>query len=143
MEWWQTLAVALSTYAVTKFIDYWISILNEKRDFKKLRRVKELEEIEDLKDELGCYYELASNLETYEMKAEKYNEMMTNDDYLVGKYNKYPKIAKLARATIHLCKRVASDEKVSVPNAEKSKKELSEKFREFIKVCNDHLENSA
>ncbi len=74
MDWWKTLVVALCTYALTKIVDHVISISKEKREFKKLRREKMLEEIEDLKDEVGRYYELTANWKAYEMKTDKYQK---------------------------------------------------------------------
>ena len=114
MEWWQTLLVALSTYAFTKTVDHWLSISKEKREFKKLRREKMLEEIEDLKDEVGRYYELTANWKLHEMKTDKYRDMMTEDDNLIGKYNKYPEIANSARDIIHWCKYSCPRENMSI-----------------------------
>lgn len=140
MEWWQTLLVALSTYAFTKTVDHWLSISKEKREFKKLRREKMLEEIENLKDEVGRYYGLAANWKSHEMKTDKYRDMMTEDDHLIGKYNKYPEIANSARDAIHWCKIVADAEREYTTDVIESKKELSEKYKEFIRVCDEQLD---
>lgn len=142
MEWWQTLVVALLTYGFTKTIDHLISISKEKRDFKKVRRERMLQEIEDLKDEVGRYYELSANWKTHEMKADKYKEMMTEDDHLIGKYNKYPEVVNAARDAIHWCKIVAHVEMEHSTDVIERKKELSKKYKEFIKICDEKLNNA-
>ena len=142
MDWWQTLVVALGTYAFTKITDHLISISNEKREFKKLRRDRMLDEIEKLKDEVGRYYELAANWKSHEMKAEAYAKMMVEDDQLIGKYNKYPDVVSAARDAIHWCKIVAHDERENGDELLKNKTELGEKYHEFIKVCDSQLDNA-
>lgn len=140
MVWWQTLLVALATYAVTKAVDHLLAISREKRDFKRHRRERAFAEIEELKDEIGRIYELSANWKAYDAKAEEYAKALTRDDYLVGKYNKYPDIAAAARDTVHWCKIVAFDEKSRQEDLIQNKKELSEKYKMFIRTCESYVE---
>ena len=147
MEWWQTLVTALFTYAVTKIVDYIISSSQEERNFQKLRREKMLQEIEDLKDAVGRFYELAANWKSYEMKAEQYKNMMLNEDNLIGKYNKYPEIASQTRDLIHTCNIIMSAERGDIQkgtmpaiNVMEYKTELSEKHKKFLSVCDIKLD---
>jgi hypothetical protein len=142
MEWWQTLVVALCTYGFTKFVDHLIYISKEKREFKKTRRERMLTEIEELKDEVGRYFELASNWKSYEMKADKYKKMMLDDDHVIGKYNKYPDIVNAARDALHWCKIVSDDEKKRRDSLAGNKKELVNKYSAFIKICDKQLDNA-
>ncbi|RJP32958.1 MAG: hypothetical protein C4527_05190 [Candidatus Omnitrophota bacterium] len=61
MSWLQTLIVALSSFAFTKFIDMLISIIEEKRKFGKYKREMIYSEIEDLKNQVGVIYEISAN----------------------------------------------------------------------------------
>jgi len=141
MNWWQTLIVALSTYVVTKGIDFVISIVSEKKEFKKFRREKIYNEIEELKNEIGKLYELAANWKAFEEKQKSYLTNFENDHELIGKYNKYPNIANTARDAIHWCKIVASSEMKHTNNLIENKKELGEKYVLFIQACEEHLNN--
>jgi hypothetical protein len=140
MEWWQGLVVAVTTYAVTKLVDHFIAISQYRHEFKKKKTENAFAEIEDLKDEVGRLYERSANWKSYEMKADDYEKALANDDYLIGKYNKYPEISRAARETVHYCKIVAYDEREHKDDVVKSKKELSAKYKEFIVVCNNYIE---
>ena len=133
MNWWQTLIVALSTYVVTKVIDFIISIVSEKREFKKFRREKIYNEIEELKNEIGKLYELAANWKAFEEKQKSYLTNFENDHELIGKYNKYPTIANTARDTIHWCKIVASCEMKHTNNLIENKKSWGRNIVYFYK----------
>jgi len=141
MNWWQTLIVALSTYVVTKVIDFVVSIVSEKREFKKYRREKIYNEIEELKNEIGKLYELAANWKAFEEKQKSYLTNFENDHELLGKYNKYPTIVNTARDTIHWCKIVASCEMRHTDNLIENKKELGEKYSLFLQACEKYLNN--
>jgi hypothetical protein len=143
MEWWQILLVALTTFIVTKAVDFFIDLSKEKRNFHNLRRAKMLDEIEAFKDEVGRFYELASNWKSHEMKVEQYQAMMIDDDRIIGKYNEYPRIAVAGRDLIHWCKIVAYFEREPQTDLIKAKKELSEKYKVFIEVCNEQLDVAA
>ena len=141
MNWWQTLIVALSTYVVTKVIDFVISIISEKREFKKFRREKIYNEIEELKNEIGKLYELAANWKAFEEKQKSYLTNFENDHELIGKYNKYPNIANTARDTVHWCRIVASSEMRQTDNLIENKKELGGKYGLFLQACDEYLNN--
>ncbi|MCA9836271.1 MAG: hypothetical protein KC422_05130 [Trueperaceae bacterium] len=142
MSWWQTLVVALTTYTITKIIDSILGIIKEKRDFKKSRREKIFTEIEDLKNEVGRYYETATRWRPFDQKLDIYTEQFSKEFDLIGRYNKYPEIAKFARQVIHHCKLVAQDEKEKA-NVPESKELLHQKFSEFIIACNKFVDNIA
>ena len=76
------------------------------------------------------------------MKADKYKEMMSEDDHLIGKYNKYPEVVNAARDAIHWCKIVAHVEMEHSTDVIERKKELSKKYKEFIKICDEKLNNA-
>jgi hypothetical protein len=145
LDWWQTLLVALGTYAGTKLVDHLLAISREKRDFRKHRRERAFSELEELKDEIGRLYELSANWKAYDIKAEEYVKALAHDDYLVGKYNKYPNVAAAARDTIHLCKIVAFDERERDRHGEliSNKKELTVQYQAFIQVCDKYIESLA
>ena len=143
MNWWQTLIVALSTYAVTKIVDFCIAFLTEKRDFKKYRRNRAYEEIDELKNSVGSLYELTINWKSYDEKQKSYISSFENDHELIGKYNKYPSIANAARDTIHWCKIVAFCEKTYVDDVIKNKKELAEKYMLFLRTCDEYIDSLA
>ena len=139
MVWWQTLIVALSTIVVTKGLDLLISWLTQKREFNRFRREKITEEIEALKNEVGKLFELAANWKSFEEKQRTYLTNFQNDHELVGKFNKYPSIAQAARDTVHWCGIVASCEMRQTHDLIENKKELGEKFKKFLTVCDDYL----
>lgn len=140
MEWW-TLLVAAATYVGTKAVDHFFAIAKEKRDFRKHRREKAFAEIEELKDEVGRMYELASNWNSYDGKLGDYAAAFAKDFALVGKYNKYPQIAVAARDAVHWCKVVASCEKEHRDELIQNKKELAEKHRTFLQACEKYVES--
>lgn len=139
MTWWQTLMVALITYAFTKFVDLAISFATERREFRKHRRDLALTDIEQLKDEIGTFYELAANWKGFDQKQSSYIEAFKADHELIGRINKYPPVAQAARDTIHWCKIVASDERQGANSTVENKKELSEKYRNFLGQCDEYL----
>lgn len=131
--------VALATLIVTKGIDFFISWLTEKREFNRFRREKTTEEIETLKNEIGKLFELAANWKSYEEKQRSYLTNFENNHELVGKFNKYPSIAQAARDTVHWCRIVASCEMRQTSDLIKNKKEMEEKFKNFLTICDDYL----
>jgi len=135
VTWWQTLTVALTTYAVTKLVD----LFTEKRDFRKRRRDLALTDIEQLKDRIGTLYELAANWKGFDQKQSCYIEAFEADHELIGRINKYPPVAQVARDTIHWCKIVAAEEKQGSNSTVEHKKELAEKYRNFLCQCDDYL----
>ncbi len=139
MSWWQTLIVALSTLVVTKVIDLFISRFNEKKEFNKHRRDRILDEIETLKDEIGKLIELAANWKSFEEKQGTYVANFEKDHELVGKFNKYPSIAQAARDTVHWCRIVASSEMRQTDDLIDNKKELGNKFKDFLSACDDYV----
>jgi len=143
MNWWQTLIVVLSTYVVTKLIDLIISRVSEKREFQKFRRNDIYHEVEELKNEIGKLYELASNWKAFNKKQKSYLTSFENDHELIGKFNKYPPIANTARDTVHWCKIVASIEMNYTSHGDlvENKKELGEKYKLFLKTCDEYINN--
>jgi len=141
MTWWQTLIVALSTLVVTKGVDVFISWITEKKEFNRYRREKITDEIEALKNEIGKLFELAANWKSFEEKQRSYLANFENDHELVGKFNKYPSIAQAARDTVHWCRIVASCEMKSTNDLIENKKELGEKFRTFLAVCDGYMKS--
>jgi hypothetical protein len=139
MTWWQTLIVALSTLVVTKIIDLIVAQFTEKREFKRFRREKITEEIEALKDEIGKLFELTANWKPFDEKQKSYLANFENDHELVGKFNKYPSIAQAARDTVHWCRIVASCEMKQTNDLIENKKEMGEKFKFFLKACDDYI----
>jgi hypothetical protein len=113
------------------------------RDFRKHLRERAFTEIEELKDEIGRLYELSANWKGYDAKADEYAKALAPDDYLIGKYNKYPDIARTARDTVHWCKIVAFDEKSRQEDLIQNKKELSEKYKNFIRACEAYIDGLA
>ncbi|MGR9107757.1 MAG: hypothetical protein ACU843_12570 [Gammaproteobacteria bacterium] len=140
MVWWRTLLVALATLVVTKTIDYVISVHAERRNFKKQRRDLIHREIEELKNEVGIIYEIAANWAQYETEEKRYVEKFANDYAVVGKYNKYPNIARAAREAVHWCRIVVSGEKEKDAELTENKKELAEKFKNFTRICDEYVE---
>ena len=140
MGWWQTLVVALLTYGVTKGVDFTLSFLAEKREFKKYRREKIYIDIEDLKNEVGILVELAANWKSFENKKESYIDVFTNDHELIGKFNKYPFVAHSAREVVHLCKIIASDEKENRNEVHENKKVMHDKYNKFLSICENYID---
>ena len=111
------------------------------RDFKRHRRERAFAEIEDLKDAIGRLYELTANWKGYDSKAGEYAKALARDDHLIGKYNKYPEIARTARDTVHWCKIVAYGEQSGREDVIENKKLLGEKYKNFIRTCEEYLES--
>ncbi|MFH7326477.1 hypothetical protein [Desulfurivibrio sp. C05AmB] len=143
MTWWQALIVALSTLVVTKVLDLVIAQFTEKREFNRFRREKITEEIETLKNEIGMLFELTANWKAFDEKQKSYFANFENDHELVGKFNKYPSIAQAARDTVHWCRIVASCEMSQTNDLIENKKEMGERFRKFLKACDDYINNMA
>lgn len=143
MTWWQALAVALTTYAVTKLIDLMIGSVMDKREFKKRRRELALSEIEKLKDEIGTLYELAANWKAFDQKAQAYRSVFERDHELVGRSNKYNPIAQAARDAVHWCRIVANEEHNAGGSIFEQKKELANKFHVFLQACDAYLDDLA
>jgi hypothetical protein len=114
-------------------------MFSEEREFNKFRRTKTTEEIEALKDEIGKLFELAANWKSFEEKQRSYLTNFENDHELVGKFNKYPSIAQAARDTVHWCRIVSSCEMRQTNDVIENKKEMGEKFKKFLTVCDDHI----
>ena len=133
--------MALSTLVVTKGVDVFISWITEKKEFNRYRREKITDEIEALKNEIGKLFELAANWKSFEEKQRSYLANFENDHELVGKFNKYPSIAQAARDTVHWCRIVASCEMKSTNDLIENKKELGEKFRTFLAVCDGYMKS--
>ena len=143
MTWWQTLTVALATLVVTKLIDLIISTFTERKEFYKYRRQTIYAEIEHLKDEVGILIELSANWKVFDEKQETYIFNFGKDHELVGKYNKYPKIANAARDAVHWCKIVASCEKNHADDLVENKNKLQEKYCFFLQVCDEYVNSMA
>ncbi len=139
MEWSQTLLIALITLVATKVVDYFVGVFSEKREFRKKIRDRCLEEIEQLKDEVGIIYEIASNWKGFGDKEKDYAEVLSNESRLIGKYNKYPSVAMAARDTIHHCKIVMDMESKREISVGEAKKDLAKVFADFISECNNYL----
>ena len=140
MTWWQALIIALATYAVTKGVDVWVSLLSEKREFRKRRRDLALSDIEKLKDEVGALYELAANWRSYESKRDNYAQAFEADHLLIGRMHKYGDVAKAAKDTVHWCKIVASEEQEGSSGTTHSKSKLAEKHKQFLAACEEFLD---
>jgi hypothetical protein len=141
MEWWQTLIVALATYSVTKSIDLWVSIKSEKREFKKLRRELCLKDIEQIKDEVGIIYELASNWRHFQEKQTAYIQYFESDHELIGRVHKYPIIVQATRQLLHWCKVTANEEQDASREVIIHKEELAKKHKLFLEQCEKVLES--
>jgi hypothetical protein len=128
---------------ISKALDYRFAIWNEKRDFVKSQKKKAVEEIEELKNQVGTIYELSNNWTSYDTKLGHYAKFFEKDHEVIGRYNKYPKIAEAARNTVHFCKIVASDEKDGDRHGSliSNKRELREKYQIFIQTCDKYIEN--
>ncbi|EGQ9284070.1 hypothetical protein ACSG3M_004185 [Vibrio vulnificus] len=146
MDWWQTLLVTISTFVVTKLVDHFIAISKEKRELSKARKSKKIDQIENLMDEVSVYYEVTMSWKHHEMKQEYYRKLMKDDDYLIGKYNRYKGIASHARDVLHHCKIIASEENPETSTARadlsKLKDELAQKYDMFIKACEEEIEST-
>lgn len=140
MTWWQALIVALGTYAGTKSVDALLAFATDKREFRKRRRDLALTDIESLKDEVGILYELAANWKTFQEKAPIYSSSFELDHQLIGRISKYPMISQAARDTVHWCKIVAHEENQSTGDAIELKKELGDKYRDFLSKCDAYLD---
>lgn len=141
MVWWQTLIVALATYAVTKLVDQLVTHLREPREFRKRRQELALQEIEQLKGDVGRYVELAANWKPYEWKESAYLDLPENDHELIGRLRKYPPVANAGRDALHWCKIVASEEKQLPGEPLEPKKELNEKYNIFLSKCDEYLDS--
>ena len=139
MTGYEALSVALITYVVTKSFDLVLSIFTEKWEFKKSRRNHIFKEIEELKNTVGVIYELAANWAAYENKQDFYIEKFANDHELIGKFTKYPEVANAARDVVHYCKISAHAEKTHETDVIESKKQLHEKYKSFLSVCENYI----
>ncbi len=139
MDWKQTLLIALITLVATKVLDHFVDVFSDKRNFRRRRRDLVLTEIEELKDQIGVIYEIASNWKNFDAKQQDYVEQFNRESQLLGKYNKYPNVAMAARAVTHQCKIVADIEKAGKGDLEQPKKKLGSLFAEFIDKCEEHL----
>lgn len=136
MIWWQTLIVALAVMIVTKAADTLLAIISEKRKFKWYRREKAHEEIESIKSDIGVIYELAMNWKPFDSKQQEYIQSLGRDHQLIGRFNKYPDIAKHARDVVHWCNIIAEAEmKKETEELTKLKPQLAEKYQSLIRSC--------
>ena len=131
---------------ITKVLDFCLAILQEKRAVKRSRREKAREEIEELKNQIGTIYELSSYWKGYEEKLGEYAKFFATDHEVIGRFNKYPDIAAVARDTVHLCKVVAHDEREMLNTDPRqdlilNRKELTVKYQTFIQACDKYLES--
>lgn len=143
MTWWQTLIVVLSTLIVTKVADLVVSMFTQKREFNKFKRERIYNEVESLKNEIGKLYELAANWKSFNEKHRSYLTGFEKDDELIGNFNKYPSIAVAARDAVHWCKIVATCERECTNDLIENKKELAEKFKLFLKTCDEFINSLA
>lgn len=142
MSWEQALAVALITYVVTKGTDLVAHRLSERREFRKRRRDMALQDLQEIKDQIGGLYELAGSWKGYNSKATHYQEAFGQDHVLVGRLHKYgPEVAQAGRDTLHWCMLVAADEKGQTHERHQTKKELADKHGEFLAACERYLDN--
>jgi len=142
LSWEQALAVALITYVVTKGVDLVAYRLSEQREFRKKRRDIALQDIQDLKDEIGGLYALAANWKGFDSKALHYQKAFEQDHALVGRLHKYGQdVAQAGRDTLHWCMLVAEDERANAHERQETKNELAEKHREFLAACDRYLDN--
>ena len=140
MEWWQGFLIAIGTYAGTKGIDELLAWFREKRNFRMFRRKKAWAELEHLKNEIGWMYQVGSNWKGSELKDADYNKIMRTEDRLLGGYNKYPEIASRGKDVVHWCKIICFAEKDHSLDPVQGKKELAEKYKAFLKACDEHIE---
>jgi hypothetical protein len=122
---------------ITKVLDFWFAILQEKRGFVKSRREKAWAEIEELKNQIGAIYELSINWDGYRATLPDFAAFFAKEHEIIGRLNKYPKIAATARDTTHFCKVVVKG------GDSTSKKELAEKYQAFIQACDKYIERLA
>nr|WP_050907912.1 hypothetical protein [Vibrio harveyi] len=147
LEWWQPFFVTIATVVITKLVDHVIAISKEKRELSKARKSKKIDQIENLMDELSVYFEVAMSWKPYSEKACHYEKLFSDDDALIGKYNRYKNIVSHGREVLHYCKIIASEESPNTPlkvdNTKELKDVLSKKYHEFITVCEQEIKTTA
>ena len=144
MDWWQTLVVSIATLATTKIIDHCVSVGKERREFTKSRRNMKLEKVDKLVDEISVFYEVTMNWKPYEQNENHYNQLLVDDDIIIGKFNRYPKLIANARKVIHHFKIIAVDErdKTNAHDLTVLKSELAALYSDFLKASELELDNT-
>jgi len=136
---WQGFFIAMGTYALTKLIDLAISLAQEGREFRKMRRELALKDIEAIKDLIGTFYELVMSWDSFGNKQKRYAENFADEHKIVGRCNKYPPLGQAATDVVHWCKIVASDEASHADTLRDEKKNLHEKYNFFLEECQSYL----
>jgi len=126
---------------LTKTFEFILAGFQQKRDFRRFRREKAYAEIEELKNEIGWVYQMGVNWKPIESKLSEYQKMMDSEERIIGRYNKYPEIASTAKDVVHWCKIVCFGEREHSVDVVQTKKELADKYKGFLKACDEYTES--
>jgi hypothetical protein len=125
---------------ITKVLEFWFEILQEKRNFRRSRREKACAEIEELKNQIGAFYVLCINWDEYRATLPDFVAFSVKEHDVLSRATKYPEIGTAASDTVHFCKIVKSDVKNRRGDLISDKKELVAKYQTFIQACDKYIE---
>jgi hypothetical protein len=73
---------------ITKVLEFWFAILQEKRNFRRSRKEKECAEIEELKNQIGAFYELCIKWDDYRDALPDFAAFSAKEHDVLGRANK-------------------------------------------------------
>jgi len=115
-------------------------VSHQREGWKKHRRERALQDIDELKDRIGALYELASSWKGFEQKKKHYLTAFQDDHTLLGRFHKYGSVAQAARDVLHWCMFVMDAER-GAGGTRELKTQLNNKHKAFLCECENHLDS--